>query len=108
MLTGYCPVHCDNETEWKFTMFWRRKPAYVEWDLVGSDARGFGADIYLAAAPMVIVHQIEAKYPTYDDVAASVEEWVGEVPEKYRLNQSLEAFKALAHELGEDDASPSS
>jgi hypothetical protein len=84
-------------------MFWRRKPAYVEWDLVGSESSGFGADIYLSAAPMVIVHQIDADNPTYRSVASAVEQWIALVPDQYRLNEEFEEFKALAHELDEDD-----
>jgi hypothetical protein len=82
-------------------MFWRRKPAYVEWDLVGNESSGFGADIYRSAAPMVIVHQIDADYRTYRSVASAVEQWVALAPEKYRLNEEFEEFKALAHELDE-------
>jgi hypothetical protein len=84
-------------------MFWRRKPAYVEWDLVGNMSSGFGADIYLSAAPMVIVHQIDADHRTYERVASAVEQWVALMPKKYRLNKEFEEFKALAHELDEDD-----
>jgi hypothetical protein len=83
-------------------MFWRKKPAYVEWDLVGNESGGFGADIYLSAAPMVIVHQIDAHHRTYRGVASAVEQWVALVPGKYRLNEEFEEFKALAHELDED------
>jgi hypothetical protein len=84
-------------------MFWRKKPAYVEWDLVGNESRGFGADIYRTAAPMVIVHQIDTDYRMYEDVASAVEQWVALAPEKYRLNKEFEEFKALARELGEGD-----
>ena len=84
-------------------MFWRRKPAYVEWDLVGNETRGFGADIYRSAAPMVIVHQIDPEHRTYEGVSSAVEEWVASVPEKYRLNEEFEKFKAIAHHLGDAD-----
>lgn len=83
-------------------MFWRKKPANVEWDLVGNESSGFGADIYLSAAPMIIVHQIDAEYRTYRSVAAAVEQWVALAPDRYRLNEELEAFKELAHELDEN------
>jgi hypothetical protein len=84
-------------------MFWRRKPAEVEWDLVGSESSGFGADVYLSAAPMVIVHQIDAHHRTYGRVASAVGQWVALAPNKYRLNKDLEEFKALAHDLDEDN-----
>jgi hypothetical protein len=86
-------------------VFWRRRPAYVEWDIVGDETRGFGADIYLSAAPMVIVHQIDPDYRTYDDISSAVEEWVASVPDKYRLNEAFEEFKAIAHQFGDGDAS---
>lgn len=84
-------------------MFWRRRPAEVEWDLVGNESSGFGADIYLSAAPMVIVHQIDADHRTYGHVASAVGQWVALAPEKYRLNEEFEEFKALAHELDKDN-----
>ena len=83
-------------------MFWRREPANVEWDLVGNESNAFGADIYLSAAPMIIVHQIDAEYRTYRSVAAAVERWVALAPGRCRLNKEFEAFKELAHELDED------
>jgi hypothetical protein len=87
-------------------VFWRRKPAYVEWDVVRGETRGFGADIYLSAAPMVIVHQIGPEHRTYDGVSSAVEEWVASVPDKYRLNQEFEEFKAIARQFDDGDASP--
>jgi hypothetical protein len=78
-------------------MFWRKRPRYVEWDLVGSEVTGFGADIYRSAAPMLIVHQIDPIYPSYEDVAAAVASWVASEPDKYRLNDEFEGFKAIAH-----------
>ena len=84
-------------------MFWRRKPAYVEWDLVRDEAGGFGADIYRSAAPMVIVHQIDPVHRTYDGVAAAVQKWVASTPEKYRFNAEFEEFKAIAWKLENDD-----
>jgi hypothetical protein len=84
-------------------MFWRKKPAYVEWDLVGNESSGFGAHIFLSAAPMVIVHQIDADHRTYRNVAAAVEQWVALTPQKYRLNEEFEEFRALAHELDDDN-----
>jgi hypothetical protein len=77
-------------------MFWRRKPAYVEWDLVGSESSRLGADIFLSAAPMVIVHQINPVHSTYGGVEEAVEGWVASMPKKYRLNAEFEEFKSIA------------
>ena len=85
-------------------MFWRRRPAYVEWDLVRGEAGGFGADIYPSAAPMVIVHQVDPVHPTYEDVAAAVQRWVASIPKKYRLNAEFEDFKAIAWKLDNGDS----
>lgn len=85
-------------------MFWRRKPAYVEWDLVRDEAGAFGADIYPSAAPMVIVHQIDPVQTTYEDVAAAVQQWVASMPEKYRLNAQFEEFKAIVWKLDNGDS----
>jgi hypothetical protein len=74
-------------------MFWRRKPAEVEWDLVGSESSGFGADVYLSAAPMVIVHQIDAHHRTYGRVASAVEQWVALAPNKYRPTRTSKSSR---------------
>jgi hypothetical protein len=80
-------------------MFWRKKPAYVEWKLTGDTAAGCGAVIYLSAAPMIAVHEIPEDHRTYEDVAEAVEHWVSSVPQQYRLNEEFERFKELAREL---------
>jgi hypothetical protein len=85
-------------------MLWRRKPTYVEWDLVGTESSGLGADIYPSAAPMVIIHQIDHVHRTYGDVATAVEQWVGSMSEKYRLNAEFEEFKAIARRIGDGDS----
>ena len=84
-------------------MFWRKKPAYVEWKLTGNAATGCGAVVYLSAAPMITVHEIADDHRTYEDVAAAVEQWVWSVPQQYRLNEEFEKFKELARELDVDD-----
>jgi len=80
-------------------MFWRKKPAYVEWDLVGNESTGMGADIYRSAVPMVIIHQIDAVHRSYADVETAVERWVDSMSEKYRLNMEFEEFRAIARRL---------
>jgi hypothetical protein len=85
-------------------MFWRRKPAHVEWDLVRDEAGGFGANVYPSAAPMVIVHQIDPVHTTYEDVSVAVQGWVASMPEKYRLNPQFEEFKAIAWKLDNGDS----
>lgn len=84
-------------------MPWKKKPAYVEWKATGDAASGFGAVIYLSAAPMILVHEITDDYRTYEDVADAVEQWVLSVPQQYRFNEEFERFKELARELDGDD-----
>jgi hypothetical protein len=83
-------------------MLWRRKPPYVEWKLTGDAATGFGAIVYLSAAPMITVHEIADDHGTYEDVAEAVQLWVLSVPGRYRLNQDFERFKELARNLDVD------
>ena len=84
---------------------WRKKPQYVEWDLTGTRESGLGAVIYPAAAPMVVVKELESQYRTYEEVAAAVATWVASVSDQYRLNEEFERFKALANEI-EGEAPP--
>jgi hypothetical protein len=84
-------------------MFWRKKPAYVEWKVTGAAASGFGAIVYLSAAPMVTVHEIADDHRTYEDVADAVQQWIFSVPSQYRLNEEFERFKELARELDVHD-----
>lgn len=85
-------------------MWWRRKPVFVEWDLVGDAAGGFGAVVYLSAAPMVIVHEVDATLPTAEAVAGVVEQWIALAPDRYRLNEDFEAFKAVVRDMDLDDS----
>ncbi len=85
-------------------MWWKNKPAYVEWDLVGSKTNGFGGVVFLSAAPMVIVHEIDAVYPTAASVALAVERWIALVPDRYRLDEDFERFKSVAREMDTDDS----
>ena len=83
-------------------MIWKKKAAYVEWVLTGDSEDGYGAVVYLSAAPMITVHEISEVYRTYEDVADAVEQWVSSVPQKYRLNEDFERFKTLAREIDID------
>jgi hypothetical protein len=85
-------------------MWRKKKPAYVEWDLVGDATSGFGAVVYLSAAPMVLVHEVDADLPTPDRVAVAIEQWICLVPDKYRLNEEFERFKSIARNLDDYDA----
>ena len=85
-------------------MIWKKKAAYVEWALTGALEGGFGAVIYLSAAPMVTVHEIPEMHRTYETVAQAVELWVSSESREYRLNEEFERFKALAYEVDGDDS----
>lgn len=78
---------------------WEKKAVYVEWDLTGDADSGFGAVIYPSTAPMVVVMEIDARYRTYEQVAAAVTTWISSVADRYRLNEEFERFKILAHEM---------
>ena len=84
-------------------MIWKKKAAYVEWTLTGGLESGYGAVVYLSAAPMITVHEIPEVHRTYDSVAEAVGLWVLSVPDEYRLNEEFERFKALAHEVDIDN-----
>jgi hypothetical protein len=86
-------------------MRWKKKPAYVEWDLVGDANHGFGAVVFRSAAPMVIVHEIEPDHPTPERVASAVQQWISLVPDLYRLNEEFEQFKASVRRLDSDPSS---
>jgi hypothetical protein len=77
------------------------KPAYVEWDRTG-DAGAYGAIIYLAAAPMVLVHEIPLRYRSDREVQEAVEAWVAAESDRYRLNEDFERFKTVAREFEDD------
>jgi len=83
-------------------MIWKKKAAYVEWALTGDPEGGYGAVVYLSAAPMITVHEIPDVYRTYESVAEAVGLWVSSVPDEYRLNEEFERFKTLAHEIDID------
>jgi hypothetical protein len=80
-------------------MLWKKKAANVEWKLTGDAPNGFGAVVYLSAAPMITVHEIADEHRTYEDVADAVQQWILSVPGEYRLNEEFEAFKELAREI---------
>ena len=84
-------------------MIWKKKAAYVEWALTGSSESGYGAVVYLSAAPMITVQEIPEVCRTYESVAEAVEMWVLSVPGEYRLNEEFERFKALVHEVDVDN-----
>ncbi len=85
-------------------MWWRKKPAFVEWDLVGDAASGFGAVVYLSAAPMVVVHEIDAIFPTASSVSLAVEQWIAMEPSRYRINEEFERFKSTVREMDLGDS----
>ena len=84
-------------------MFWKKKPAYVEWKVTRDATSGFGAVVYLSAAPMITVHEIADEHRTFEDVADAVQQWILSVPGEYRLNEEFEAFKEFARELDDYD-----
>lgn len=80
-----------------------KKPLLVEWDLTGSEESGFGAVVYLAAAPVRIVKEIEPVSRTDREVAAAVDHWLATVPDEYRLNAEFQAFKAAARRFSDEE-----
>ncbi len=83
---------------------WRRRAALVEWDLTGDASRGFGAVVYRAAAPALIVREFGARYGTEADVAAAIEQWLATVADRYRVDRRFQDFKTLAR--ASDDTPP--
>jgi len=82
---------------------WVKKPALVEWDLTGGATDGFGAVVFLTAAPARIVVEIEPKYRSSEDVASAVEQWLATAPDRYRLNTEFQEFKATARRLSGEE-----
>ena len=82
---------------------WRKKPALVEWDLTGDDAHGFGAVVFLTAAPVHVVTMIEPTLSSPEAVATAVDRWLGTVSDRYRLNTEFQEFKALSRRLSGED-----
>lgn len=78
---------------------WWNKAALVEWDLTGDASHGFGAVVYLSAAPALIVHELGGGYRNEADVAAAIDEWISTVSDRYRLDRRFQDFKALARAL---------
>ena len=79
-----------------------KKPSLVEWDLTGDEETGFGAVVFLSAAPVRIVKEFEPSYPTDAEVAAVVDDWLATVSERFVANAEFQAFKASARHLDED------
>ena len=85
------------------TPWTNKKPRLVEWDLTGSDETGFGAVIYLTAAPVRIVKEIEPEFRTDEQVSEAVARWLETVPDEYRLNTEFQAFKATARRFSDQE-----
>ena len=80
---------------------WKKKPSLVEWDLTGDADCGFGAVVFLAAAPVRIVKEIEPTYTSDAGVSAAVDEWLATVAEEYVVNTEFQDFKAAARRIDE-------
>ena len=78
---------------------WRKKATLVEWDLTGDASHGFGAVVYLTAAPAIIVREFDRTYGTEAAVTVAVERWISTELDRYRLDQQFQDFKALARTI---------
>jgi hypothetical protein len=85
---------------------WRKKATLVEWDLTGDASHGFGAVVYLTAAPAIIVREFAETNGTEPEVTAAVEAWISSVSDRYRLDEQFQDFKALARTIDESDDPP--
>lgn len=81
---------------------WTKKPLLVEWDLTGDEGGGFGAVVFLSAAPVRIVKEFDPAYASEAEVTAAANEWLGTVSDRYVVNAEFQAFKATARLLDED------
>ena len=81
---------------------WSKKPSLVEWDLTGDAGTGFGAVVFLAAAPVRIVKEFEPTFASEVDVSAVVDQWLATVTEVYAVNQEFQNFKATARRVDEE------
>ena len=84
---------------------WTKKPLLVEWDLTGDEDHGFGAVVFLTAAPVHLVETISPVYRTYDEVSAAVQRWLSTVPDRYLLNTEFQDFKATARRFDDTENS---
>ena len=81
---------------------WRTRPSLVEWDLTGDEDGGFGAVVFLSAAPVRIVKEFDPTYSSDAEVTGAVDDWLGTVSDRYVVNAEFQAFKATARNLGEE------
>lgn len=81
---------------------WSKKPSLVEWNLTGDAGSGFGAVVFLAAAPVRIVKEIEPTYASDAEASTVVDEWLATVADEYIVNKEFQDFKATARRIDED------
>ena len=74
----------------------------VEWDLTGDATDGFGATVFLSAAPVRIVKVFERTYASDAEVMAAVDDWLTTVADRYIVNGEYQAFKATARQVDEE------
>ena len=80
-----------------------KRPLLVEWDLTGSAEDGFGAVVYLAAAPVRIVLEIDPVFRSDEEVSEAVDDWLATVTDRYQLNAEFQSFKATARRFSDDE-----
>jgi hypothetical protein len=81
---------------------WKKRPLLVEWDLTGDEDVGFGAVVFLSAAPVRIVKEFEPSCATDAEVTAAVNGWLETVADRYAVNAEYQAFKATARHRNDD------
>ena len=81
---------------------WSKKPSLVEWDLTGDAERGFGAVVFLAAAPVRLIKEFEPAFASETGVSAAVDDWLATVSQEYTVNQAFQDFKATARRIDEE------
>lgn len=99
MATVWLASSTSTDVEGSVRIPWRKKTALVEWDLTGDIAHGFGAVVYLTAAPAIIVHEFQSTYGTEAEVTIAVDRWISTESDRYRLDKRFQDFKALARSL---------
>ena len=83
-----------------------KKPSLVEWDLTSDVESGFGAVVFLAAAPVRIVKEFEPTFAYEAPVSAAVDDWLVTVGQAHAVNQEFQDFKATARRV-DGEAPPS-